>query len=329
MRPASGSRRSEQQQQQQQQQQGLGLNPADQQLLDDLAMLLLPAASRQHGSKRRDQHNASSSSSSRSRSSGSGGTGGSPQHKASSGDAHYQQQQQQQQGAVLLQRLTQRWRVLWFKRCVLEHQLSFVARCSAEQTKLVSSLVQRAAAASADAAEEFDAAGGLQQRREDAGQLARQLLRALLLVEQQGGSGSAVRALAGVLQQHREALADLPQVSCLGSSQGAVVLLCVEAYGVVGWLMGSGMLDQQKVQNTAGLGGGASFMICIEGFGKGAAAALGCFRRPAAGKILGQRPTTWLCEETWGTANAFLQCMLRADCMLMQHRKQDFLHVAS
>jgi hypothetical protein len=142
---------------------------------------------------------------------GSSSVGGSPQRKASSSNAA---QQQQQQGEALLQQLTQRWRVLWFKRCVLEHQLSFVARCSAEQTKLVSGLVQRVAAAAAAAAEEFDIAGNMQQRQDDAEQLAGQLLRALLLLEQQGASGSVLRPLAGVLLQHRDAVEDLPQVGC-------------------------------------------------------------------------------------------------------------------
>jgi hypothetical protein len=199
-------------QQQQQQRQGLELDPADQQLLDDLAVLLLPAASRQQGSKSRDQHGISSRSSSSGGGAGCGAStagGGisSPQGKAGSGGV-----QQQQQGALLLQKLTRRWRVLWFKRCVLEHQLSFVSRCSAEQTKLVSGLVQRVAAAAADAADAFEADAGLQELRDDAMQLCRQLLRALLLVEQQGSSGSAVRALVGVLQQHQETVEALPEV---------------------------------------------------------------------------------------------------------------------
>jgi hypothetical protein len=196
----------------------LELDPADQQLLDGLAALLLPAASWQHSSsiRSRDQHHSSI----RSRSEGGAGSGSvsgagaSLQRKASSSNASQQQQQQQQLGKALLQQLTQRWRLLWFKRCVLDHQLSFVARCSAEQTKLVSGLVQRTAAAAAAAAVEFESAGDLQQRRDEAEQLAGQLLRALLLLEQQGGSGSALRALAGVLMQHRDALEDLRQVSC-------------------------------------------------------------------------------------------------------------------
>uniref|UniRef100_A0A383V972 Uncharacterized protein n=1 Tax=Tetradesmus obliquus TaxID=3088 RepID=A0A383V972_TETOB len=230
----SGTRCSKQQQQQQQQQPDLELDPADEQLLHDLAALLLPPASRQQGSKSKD-HRSSSSSSRRSGGGGTGamyGTDASPQRNRSSAEVN---QQQQQQGAMLMQQLTQRWRVLWFKRCVLEHQLGFVARCSAEQTKLVSGLVQRAAAAAADAAEEFEAEGELQQRREDAVQLARQLLRGLLLldqhsfVHQQGGagSGSALRALAGLLRQQRDVVEDLPQL--LQESSAAAVKAAVLA----------------------------------------------------------------------------------------------------
>jgi hypothetical protein len=176
---------------------------------------------------------------------GPGSVGGSPQRKASSSNAA--QQQQQQQGEALLQQLTQRWRVLWFKRCVLEHQLSFVARCSAEQTKLVSGLVQRVAAAAAAAAEEFDIAGDMQQRQDEAEQLAGQLLRALLLLEQQGASGSALRAVAGVVQQHRDAVEDLPQVRChnmsstpnhtfnVGTERVPHTVICQTSMMVAGW----------------------------------------------------------------------------------------------
>ncbi|WIA20650.1 hypothetical protein OEZ85_005028 [Tetradesmus obliquus] len=100
---------------------------------------------------------------------------------------------------------------------------------NAEQTKLVSGPVQRAAAAAADAAEEFEAEGELQQRREDAVQLARQLLRGLLLLDQQGGagSGSALRALAGLLRQQRDVVEDLPQL--LQESSAAAVKAAVLA----------------------------------------------------------------------------------------------------
>lgn len=65
-----------------------------------------------------------------------------------------QQRQQRQQLRVqqLLQQVQQRWRVAAFKQCVLQAQCRFVARCSAQQAKLVGELVRRTTEAAEAAA---------------------------------------------------------------------------------------------------------------------------------------------------------------------------------
>lgn len=190
----------------------LQLNPEDCRLLERIADIVGAAAAVAKGGSCSWNGKAAAGSSAR-RLSGAGG------NSTVSPSRQQQQHTQQQQQLIsdLLQKVQQRWRGIWLKKQVLELQLSFVARCSSEQAKLVSRLTHDVATALTEAVDAAEQQDDVQHRRLDVQHLVQQLQRVMLLIQQRPGevaaAGNAVRTLVGLLEQQEDVLQDIPEVS--------------------------------------------------------------------------------------------------------------------